>query len=113
MLQIEKGALTWSVGKQSGEIKGKEKKVTKFEKGKFGDPWEKEYSDALGADYPNNTTDTLSATLNMEFEIRCVSSDGQPISRRFKVEGSVQAQAATQGGKPVPTGPDPQFTPLD
>jgi len=101
VLQIEDGTLTWSVGKQTGKIVGQTKKVTKFHAGTFGDPWQKEYSDALGADYPLNTTEKMSVTLVMSFEIKCLSSDGTAISRRFRVEGSVDAQAAAKGLKPV------------
>lgn len=101
VFQIEKGTLSWTVGGKSGQIVGQEKKVTKFHKGKLGDPWEKEYSDALGADYPPNATDKMSLTLDMEFEIKCVSSDGASISKRFKIQGSADAQAATRGAKPT------------
>ena len=99
VFQNETGTFNWTVGGKPGEIKGQQKKVTKFHKGKFGDPWEKEYSDALGADCPPNSTETMTATLNMEFELKCVSSDGQSISKRFKVEGSFEAKAATKGGE--------------
>jgi len=111
VFQIEKGTLKWTVGGKSGEIVGKESKVS-FQKGKLGDPWEKSYSDALGADYPANSTDKMSITLSMEFEIKCVSQDVQSISRKFKVEGSVDAQAATKGGKPALSGGSMTFTPL-
>ena len=86
--------------------------MTKFEKGKLGDPWEKEYSDALGADYPPSSTDKMSITLDMEFEIKCVSSDGTSISKRFKIQGSVDAQAATKGAKPTLSNASLTFTPI-
>jgi hypothetical protein len=111
VVQIEKGTLKWTVGGKSGEIVGRESKVTS-QKGKLGDPWEKEYSDALGADYPVNSTDKMSLTLSMEFEIKCVSQDGQSISKRFKVEGSIDAQAAMKGGKPTLSGGSITFTPI-
>ena len=113
VFQNETGTLNWTIGGKSGEVKGQQKKVTKFHKGKFGDPWEKEYSDALGADYPPNSTEMMTGTLNMEFELKCVSSDGQSISKRFKVEGSFEAKAATKGGQPSVTGADPKLTPLN
>jgi hypothetical protein len=112
VFQIEKGTLTFTIGGKNGQIIGKEKKVTKFHKGTLTDPWQKEYSDALGADYPANATDRMSITLDMEFEIKCVSSDGQSISRRFKVQGSVDAQAAAKGAQPALTGGTITFTPL-
>jgi hypothetical protein len=99
--QIENGTLSWTVGGTPGQIVGKAKKVTNFHKGKFGDPWQKEYSDALGADYPVNTTAKLSATLDMEFEIKCVSADGTAISQKFKIQGSVDAQASAKGTRPT------------
>lgn len=102
VFQNESGTLSWTVGSKTGQIVGKNNKVTKFEKAKVGDPWEKSYSDALGADYPANSTDKMSITLNMDFEIQCVSSDGTTtISKKFKVQGSVDAQAATKGAKPT------------
>ncbi len=112
VFQIEDGKLTWTIGGRNGEIVGKEKKVTKFHKGKLTDPWEKEYSDALGADYPANATDKMSLSLDMTFEIKCLSSDGQSISRRFRVQGSVDAQAASKGGRPALTAGTITFTPL-
>jgi hypothetical protein len=112
VFQIENGTLTFTIGGKNGQIVGKEKKVTKFHKGTLTDPWQKEYSDALGADYPANATDTMSITLDMEFEIKCVSSDGQSISKRFKVQGSVDAQAASRGAKPTLSGGTITFTPL-
>ena len=110
--KIENGTLTFTIGGKNGQIVGKEKKVTKFHSGKLTDPWQKDYSDALGADYPANATDKMSIALDMEFEIKCVSSDGQSISRRFKIQGSVDAQAATKGAKPTLTGSTITFTPL-
>jgi len=112
VFQIENGTLTFTIGGKNGQIVGKEKKVTKFHSGKLTDPWQKDYSDALGADYPANATDKMSIALDMEFEIKCVSSDGQSISRRFKIQGSVDAQAATKGAKPTLTGSTITFTPL-
>ena len=112
VFQIENGTLAWTIGGRNGQITGKEKKVTKFHAGKLSDPWQKEYSDALGADYPANTTDKMSVTLDMEFEIKCVSSDGQSLSRRFRIQGSVDAQAASRGAKPALTGGTITFTPL-
>lgn len=112
VFQIENGTLSWTIGGRNGQIVGKESKVTKFQKGKLTDPWQKEYSDALGADYPANTTDKMSITLDMEFEIKCVSSDGQSLSKRFRIQGSVDAQAAGRGAKPALTGGAVTFTPL-
>ena len=112
VFQIENGTLTFTIGGKNGQIVGKEKKVTKFHSGKLTDPWQKDYSDALGADYPANATDKMSIALDMAFEIKCVSSDGQPISRRFKIQGSVDAQAASKGAKPTLTGSTITFTPL-
>jgi hypothetical protein len=112
VFQIEKGTLAWTVGGRNGQIIGQEKKVTKFHAGKLGDPWQKEYSDALGADYPVNATDKMSITLDMEFEIKCVSSDGQSISKRFRIQGSVDAQAASRGARPTLTGVTITLTPL-
>lgn len=109
--QIENGTLSWTLGDKPGQIVGGEKKVTNFHKGSFGDPWQKEYSDALGADYPGNTTDLMSITLSMEFEIKCVSSDDQVVSKKFKVEGTVEAQAATRGAKPTLAKPVITYTP--
>lgn len=110
--QIEDGTLTWTVGKQSGKIVGQTKKVTNPPVVTVGDPWHKEYSDALGADYPQNSTDKLTATLDMTFEIKCVSSDGTPKSVKFKVKGTVDAQAAERGGKVTLTNPVLTFTPI-
>jgi hypothetical protein len=102
VFQNESGTLSWTVGGKTGQIVGKNNKVTKFEKAKVGDPWQKEYSDALGADYPPNSTDQMSITLNMDFEIKCVSSDGTTtITKKFKVQGSVDAQAAMKGAQPT------------
>jgi len=102
VFQNESGTLSWTIAGKNGQIVGKNNKVTKFEKVNVGDPWEKSYSDALGADYPSNSTDKMSITLNMDFEIQCVSSDGTTtISKKFTVQGSVDAQAATKGGPPT------------
>ena len=54
----------------------------------------------------------MSVTLDMEFEIKCVSSDGQSLSKRFRIQGSVDAQAASRGAKPALTGGTITFTPL-
>lgn len=112
VFQIENGMLTWTVGGRNGQIVGKETKVTRFHKGKLTDPWEKEYSDALGADYPANATDKMSITLDMEFEIKCVSSDSQSLSKRFRIQGSVDAQAAARGARPTLGGGTITLTPL-
>ena len=102
VFQNESGTLSWTIAGRNGQIVGKNNKVTKFEKVNVGDPWEKSYSDALGADYPPNAIDKMSITLNMDFEIQCVSSDGTTtISKKFKVQGSVDAQAAKKGDKPT------------
>ena len=110
--QIEKGALTWTVDGRQGQIVGKSSKVTSFPKVKIGDTWVKEYSDALGADYPANSTGRLSATLDMEFEIKCTPPDDPPVTKRFRVQGSVDAQAATPGGQPALTNGTMTLTPL-
>ena len=54
----------------------------------------------------------MSITLDMEFEIKCVSSDDTSILKRFKIQGSVQAQAATRGVKPALSGGSLTLTPL-
>jgi len=112
VLQIEKGKLTWTVGGDKGEIVGKETEVKSFPNVKIGDNWEKGYSDALGADYPRNSTDTMTVNLDMEFEIKCVSSDGQTKSQHFKIVGSVDAKAPSKGAKPTLTNATLTLTPL-
>ena len=102
--QIENGTLSWAVAGQNGQIIGQAKRVTKFHKIKLGDSWEKQYSDALGGDYPVNTTEKMSLTLDMEFEIKCESPEGEPKSTKFSVQGTAEAQATTKGTKPAVTG---------
>ena len=111
VFQIENGTLKWTVGGKPGQVTGQSKKVT-FHSGKLTDPWEKEYSDALGADYPANTTDSMSVTLDMEFEIKCVSADGSTQSKKFKVMGTVDAQAASKGKQPALSNASITLTPL-
>jgi hypothetical protein len=53
----------------------------------------------------------MSITLDMEFEIKCVSSDGQSLSKRFKIQGSVD-EAASRGAKPTLGGGSITLTPL-
>lgn len=84
--QNEDGKLEWTIDGKSAQIVGKSPNViAKFEKATFtGDMWTLEYNDALGAE----------------------------MSKRFKVEGSVKAQAAQKGGKPALTNPMITYTPL-
>jgi hypothetical protein len=50
--------------------------------------------------------------LNMEFELKCISSDKTEVKRKFRVTGSVDAQAPAKGKKPVLTNPTITFTPI-
>lgn len=108
----EKGALTFTLDGKTGQIVGQAKKVSSFPKGKFGDPWEKEYSDALGANYPTNSTGKMSGTLDMEFELVCIGTDKLPVKRMFRIQGSFDAQAPGKGMKPVITNTTMDFTPI-
>src|SRR4030095_2227526 len=111
--QIEKGQMTWTIGKREGKLIGRAKKVNNFPVANTGDPWHKEYSDALGGDYPLNTAEKMHVELNMEFEIKCISSDKTTVvSKKFKIEGSVDAQAPSRGAEPKLTNAKITFTPL-
>ena len=109
--QNENGALTFTVDGKTHQIVGRSRRVT-FPKAKVGDPWEKEYSDALGADYPTTTTGKMSATLDMEFELVCLGPDKVPLKRMFRIQGSFEAQAPGKGMKPVLTNTVINFTPI-
>ena len=67
--QIEKGSLTWTVDGRPGKIVGKSSKVTNFPKVNVSDPWQKEYSDALGADYPANSNGGEPALTNAKITL--------------------------------------------
>ena len=109
--QIENGSLTWTIGAQPGELVGVTKTVTKFHKVKITNSWQKEYSDALGADYPADSLEKMSITLDMTFEIKCEPGP-DAAKKKFRVEGTVEAQATKKGDPPALTKPTIKFTPM-
>jgi hypothetical protein len=109
--QIENGSLTWTLGAQPGELLGVTKTVSKFHKVKLTDTWQKEYSDALGADYPADSTEKMSITLDMTFEIKCEPGP-DAAKKKFRVEGTVEAQATKKGTQPTLTKPVIKYTPM-